>query len=174
MVTFCLLVSACGGGGGSGSAVATVTTGATPTTATTQEQDMLAFSTCMRTHGVASFPDPTRNANGSYGFSADLGRVRKLVRNAQNAFGTCEPLLAKSGILSAQNIGKFQQQMLAYARCMRSHDVPGFPDPNAGGRFGGRLKSLDRNTPAFQAAATACRPILSKAIAAFSIDGTSG
>lgn len=181
----CLLVSACGSGGGSHSSVARLSkpapAPATPTGASTtagtpsaQEKDLLAFSACMRKHGVTAFPDPTLNANGSYGFSGDIGQLRKLVRGAQKTFDTCEPLLAKSGILSAQNIGKFQQQILVYAKCMRSHGISDFPDPNASGRFGGQLKSLDRNTPAFQTASAACRPILSKAIGAFSVGGTSG
>jgi len=148
----------------------TSTTAGTPAA---QEHDLLAFSGCMRKHGVASFPDPTRNADGSYGFAADLGQLRKLVRSSQKALDSCEPLLAESGILSSANIGKFRQQMLAYATCMRSHGVADFPDPNANGRFGGQLKSL-RNTPAFQAAVTACRPVLSKAIGAFTVGGSGG
>jgi hypothetical protein len=174
----CLVASACGGSSGSAVASLTATTAATSTgasttagTAAAQEEDLLAFSRCMRTHGVAAFPDPTPNADGSYGFSADVGQLRKLVRGAQKAFDTCEPLLATSGILSAQNIEKFQQQMLAYAKCMRSHGVSAFPDPNATGRFAGQLKSLDRSTPAFQAAASACSPVLSKAVGAFTVGG---
>jgi hypothetical protein len=128
----------------------------------------------MRGHGVAAFPDPTRNADGSYGFAADLSQLRKLVRGAQKALDTCEPLLVKSGILSAQNIGKFQQQMLDYAKCMRSHGISSFPDPNANGRFAGQLKNIDHDTPAFQAAANACRTVLSKALGAFTIGGASG
>ena len=114
------------------------------------------------------------NADGSYGFAAGVGQLRKLVRGAQKAFDTCEPLLARSGILSAQNIGEFQPQMLFYSKCMRSHGISNSPDPNANGRFAGQLKSIDRNTPAFQDAAGACRPVLSNALGAFTIGGTSG
>jgi hypothetical protein len=175
---FCLVASACGGSSGSAVANLPATTAATSTGASTtaetpaaQERDLLAFSSCMRRHGVAAFPDPARNDNGSYGFSADVGQLRKLVRGAQKAFNTCAPLLATSGILSARNIEKFQQQMLTYARCMRNHGVSDFPDPNASGRFAGQLKSLDRTTPAFQAAAGTCRPVLSKALGAFTVGG---
>lgn len=182
VVAVCLVSSGCGGSGASVASIATTTTASstltgTSTTAGTpaaQAQDLLAFSGCMRKHGVASFPDPTRNADGSYGFAADLGQLRKLVRSSQKALNSCESLLAESGILSSANIGKFRQQMLAYATCMRSHGVADFPDPNANGRFGGQLKSLDRNTPAFQAAVTACRTVLSKAIGAFTVGGASG
>lgn len=185
MAALCLLASACGTGNGSGSAVANLdTTTAAPNASTgtstaetpaAAEQEMLAFSTCMRKHGVTTFPDPTRNADGSYGFTAgSVGTLRKLLHGAQTALDACQPLLVKSGILSAENISKFRQQMLAYARCMRSHGVSNFPDPNFNGRFGGQLKNLDRNSPNFQAATTACRPTLSKAIGAFTVAGASG
>jgi hypothetical protein len=182
VVCVCLVSSGCGGSSASVASIAT--TAAAPTTSTgtsttagtpaAQVQDLLAFSGCMRKHGVSSFPDPTRNADGSYGFAANLGQLRKLIRSSQNALTSCESLLAQSGILSSANIGKFRQQMLAYARCMRSHGVADFPDPNANGRFEGQLKSLDRNTPTFQAAVTACRAVLSKAIGAFTVGGVGG
>jgi hypothetical protein len=45
-------------------------------------------------------------------------------------------------------------QALAFARCMRSHGVPEFPDPGAS------LPShLDPRSPAFQAAQQACRQL---------------
>jgi hypothetical protein len=57
--------------------------------------------------------------------------------------------------------------MEAYAGCMRSHGVPGFPDPtpgpNGGGGFeirGGPGTGLDPNSPAFAAAQQACRSLL--------------
>ncbi len=43
------------------------------------------------------------------------------------AFTTREPLLSKTGITSAANIAQFQQDMLAFAKCMRSHGVSDFP-----------------------------------------------
>jgi hypothetical protein len=50
---------------------------------------------------------------------------------------------------------------LLYAQCMRSNGVPGFPDPDANGRFslshgeGG----VDQDDPTFRAAAEACRAL---------------
>lgn len=47
---------------------------------------------------------------------------------------------------------------LSLARCMRSHGVPNFPDPNSSGAI--RLDSgsgIDPASPAFQAAQKACR-----------------
>jgi hypothetical protein len=179
LAVLCVLAAGCGGGGGSsgagvariGSSSTTTATSTTPAGSTStraQEQGLLDFSRCMRTHGVADFPDPKLNANGTFGFS-DLTALRKLVRGDQQAFTTCEPVLARTGILSAGNIAQFEQQLLGFSKCMRSHGETQFPDPGAAGGFGGQLKNLDRNSPTFQAALTACRPELAAAFGAFSV-----
>ena len=50
------------------------------------------------------------------------------------------------------------QQALAYARCMRSHGVPNFPDPNSSGAFPKvTLQQLGVSSSQFQAATQACR-----------------
>ncbi|MBO0810085.1 MAG: hypothetical protein J2P32_17465, partial [Actinobacteria bacterium] len=38
-----------------------------------------------------------------------------------------------------------QSQMLAYARCMRSHGLPRFPDPDASGGFGDAGRNQQSN-----------------------------
>jgi hypothetical protein len=168
------LLAGCGGGSKGPPVADTGATAATPagtTSTASEEQALLDFSRCMRKHGVASFPDPRYESNGAYGF-ANLSELRQLVRGNQQALVTCEPIIARSGILSTQNIARFAAQMLVFARCMRSHGEAAFPDPNANGRFGGQLGSLDRNSPAFQTALTACRPELAAAIGVFSVGGS--
>jgi hypothetical protein len=51
-----------------------------------------------------------------------------------------------------------QEQALKYARCMRAHGVPGFPDPDANGQFRG-LGHEQRGNPKFSAAQQACRDL---------------
>jgi hypothetical protein len=51
-----------------------------------------------------------------------------------------------------------QEQALKYARCMRGNGVPGFPDPDPGGRFRG-VGHEQQNNPAFRAAQQACRAL---------------
>lgn len=48
---------------------------------------------------------------------------------------------------------------LAYAECMRSHGVPTFPDPSAGGGFV-IPAGIDSSSPAFQAAQTKCQKLM--------------
>ena len=58
---------------------------------------------------------------------------------------------------------------LAYASCVRSHGVPNFPDPKAGGNGGTQIQAtrghmsvngVPVNAPAFQAAQQACHSLL--------------
>lgn len=50
--------------------------------------------------------------------------------------------------------------MLAYARCVRAHGVPRFPDPNANGQLPASTKNLVSD-PHFTAANNACRHLIS-------------
>jgi hypothetical protein len=47
---------------------------------------------------------------------------------------------------------------LAYARCMRAHGMPDWPDPDANGNF--KPSSLDPNSAAYKAANNACKSLL--------------
>jgi hypothetical protein len=49
-----------------------------------------------------------------------------------------------------------RQHALAVARCMRSHGIPDFPDPNSSGTFT-NLSQLKESASQFDAAATTCR-----------------
>ncbi|HEY6275580.1 MAG TPA: hypothetical protein VIX86_04540 [Streptosporangiaceae bacterium] len=50
------------------------------------------------------------------------------------------------------------QEALAFAKCMRAHGVPNFPDPDSNGQFSGN--GIDRNSPQVQSAGNACRSLL--------------
>ncbi len=181
LAVLALLLSACGGSTGpsvaqmsstsetTGSAPAPSTSSG-PTTAQAQDLALLEFSRCMRQHGIQSFPDPQQNAAGTYGF-ANLAKLRQLVRGThkQDAYSTCQPDLVKAGIATPQNTAKFLADMLAFAKCMRSHGVSDFPDPNSNGRFGGQIKNLDPNSPTYEAAKTACQPYRVAARSIFTI-----
>ena len=53
-----LLAAGCGGGS-SPSGVASVASSTTSATTTPTQSGAVAYSNCMRTHGVPAFPDPT-------------------------------------------------------------------------------------------------------------------
>jgi hypothetical protein len=52
------------------------------------------------------------------------------------------------------------QQTLAYSRCMRSHGVPNFPDPDSSGNLPASTKQIGVSNPRFDAAQAACRHLL--------------
>jgi hypothetical protein len=51
------------------------------------------------------------------------------------------------------------QKALAYSRCMRSHGVPNFPDPNSSGEIP-KVSQQELSSPRFQAAEKACQNLL--------------
>jgi hypothetical protein len=52
------------------------------------------------------------------------------------------------------------QKAVAYAQCMRSHGVPGFPDPDSEGNFIIQGPKLGGSPGAYQSADRACRRLL--------------
>jgi hypothetical protein len=113
----------------------------------------IAFSQCMRTHGVPNFPDPQPGSNFSLsgpltGPAADT--------TSGKATLACEHLLPNG---SASDSGVSTQELdegVALAQCLRSHGEPAFPDPtvvNGGLSF----DFTGVNTSQFKAAVSACR-----------------
>jgi len=87
---------------------------------------LLAFGHCMRSNGVPNFPDPTTDAK--FPGAQQLGVSDSQYQAALNA---CRHLLPNGG--NGPNQGAMQQQMTAllpFARCMRSHGAPNWPDPS--------------------------------------------
>ena len=133
-------------------------TGAGPAHGSARQSE-LAFSRCMRAHGISDFPDPSSQGgialNGGPG--SDLNPSSPLFKAANNA---CKPLLPPQKALSPAQQAAARAQALAYARCMRAHGISDFPDPNAQGGIalspqpGG---DLEPNNPRFQAANQACQ-----------------
>jgi hypothetical protein len=118
----------------------------------------IAFSRCMRSHGVSNFPDP--NSSGAITFGSSDG-IDPSSPSFQSAQKTCQKLLPNGGAPSPAQQAKAQAAMLRYSACMRSHGVPKFPDPNfSGGGISIRINSkdgLDPQSPQFQSAQKACQ-----------------
>jgi hypothetical protein len=125
----------------------------------------LALATCMRAHGVPNYPDPTKGPGGE-GFSistspgSDTLTVDGITFSGpvfQAAEKTCKLFGGGSGppaISEGQKIAEFH-----FARCMRKHGVPNFPDPvfpAGGGIERPSVSGLNRDSPAFQHAAASC------------------
>jgi hypothetical protein len=123
----------------------------------------------MRKHGVPNFPDPDSKGRikVTSGVSKDGRKFGVDVNSPQfrKAQKACASLLPNGGRPSAQEQAKEIQQALAFAKCMRSHGVPTFPDPKTS-PDGGILQTIggkggaDPSSPQFKAAMQACRKLV--------------
>jgi hypothetical protein len=117
-----------------------------------------AYTTCMRSHGLADFPDPTTSPGGGVAFQINGGPGSDLNHNNPRfmaADKACRGSLPGGGQapapLSAQKIAA----EVTWARCMRSHGLPDFPDPTRQGAFDS--SKFEESSPAFQTASNACK-----------------
>jgi hypothetical protein len=143
-----LLAAGCGGSGRSPgvASLAPSTTAAASTTengaasatqsgATSSPQSQLvAYSQCMRSNGVANFPDP--QALGGGRFKLTIQRDAANNPRFHAASSACNHLLPKTGpVGQAETAQQYQRAQIAdalsFARCMRRHGLTRFPDPNA-------------------------------------------
>jgi len=106
----------------------------------------VAYSACIRSHGVPNYPDPN---SGDQLPKTDAQRLGVSSSQYQAAQQACQHLLPTGGSIQQQNYQCMSnsdcppalvQQMMAgdlkLARCMRSHGVLNFPDPTNGGSSG--------------------------------------
>jgi hypothetical protein len=112
----------------------------------------VAFSACMRSHGVPDFPDPKTASGGEILSIPDSDSPR-----FEAALKSCRKFLPDSGGSSPGQQAQEQAELLKFARCMRRHGVPDFPDPTvSGGRASFPPDGIDRGSPLFAAAKKAC------------------
>jgi len=133
IVAVALLAAGCGGGGAPGvaSVTSSTTTAATPAT----QNGLVAFSRCMRSHGLPNFPDPQLYAGGNVKLTVhQLGNGP----HVQSAMGACDYLIPTRGGAPPQTAQQRRTQIadeLSFASCMRSRGVDRFPDPTAQGEL---------------------------------------
>jgi hypothetical protein len=166
-----LLAAACGGSPGSqvaqlGSTTTTTQTSSSSTRAgSTGKNDPVAFSHCMRTHGVLNFPDP--NSSGAIP-KVSLQQLGVSSTQFQKAQSACQHLLPSSGQLSPAQIQKWMNALSNFARCVRSHGVRNWPDPLAESDpgepgtpgFPRDMPGVNQNSPQVESAMSACQHLL--------------
>jgi len=150
------LAAACGSGPASPGVAKAPSNTSTTTGSSSQSssyQSALAYTTCIRSHGVPNFPDPTPSG----GFNISSNPNDPQLQAAQQA---CQSLLPNGGNQTSGGSSTPQQQaqLLQYAQCMRAHKILNFPDPTGHGLSS--LKGIDMNSPQFQSASAACQPLL--------------
>ena len=162
MAGVALLTVACGGNSAStGSSGSPRAAGAT-SSATNQ----VAFAQCMRAHGIPNYPDPS-SVSGPVD-SSQLGVSDATYESARTTCNHMSPQPhANAGLTTAQE-QHVLGELLNVAKCMRSHGVSNFPDPNSAstiwGSGGGQIFTLpsgiDPSSPQFTSARNACKSLM--------------
>jgi hypothetical protein len=119
----------------------------------------LAYSRCMRSHGVPDFPDPkvSSNSGGSgvsmgVGTRGDLNPSNPAFKAASRACRSLQPGGGNPPPQSAQELATD----VKFADCMRSHGYPSFPDPDPKGVFN-LPSTINPNSAQFGSATSACQ-----------------
>jgi hypothetical protein len=163
-VALSLFAAACGESAGNGVAqvgsTPMTTSGVSPKPAGGPDA-LVAFAACMRKHGLANFPDPKADSSG-YHIAYSHDEIDERSPQFQSAEQACKKLLPSFGSPSAQEQAKQLQDAFTFARCIRSHGVPTFPDPKA--VSGGGIEMGEApNSPQFEIARKACAYLLPNA-----------
>lgn len=140
-----LLAVACSPSGSSGGSGGSPSAGGSSTSASA-----VAYSACMRNHGVPNYPDPGSNGQVSKG---DAQRFGVSVSQLQAAQRACQEVYPASSLAQCQGTGACslaaRQALLGrmrdFATCMRSHGIANWPDPtvDSQGRPGFRGPAAD-------------------------------
>jgi hypothetical protein len=159
-----LLAAACGGSPGSHVAQlgSTTTKRSTSSSAAAQQNGMLAFSRCIRSHGVPNFPDP--NSSGVLPKS-QVAQLTASNPQFPAAHRACEHLLPNGGQPTQAQVQQAWNDMRNFARCIRSHGVPNWPDPAPTSQQDQRPffhlpDSIDPNAPQITTTIRACQHVL--------------
>jgi hypothetical protein len=157
-----VLAAACGGSSPSSASG----TGDARAAAGTPGQSAFQYSACMRKHGVNNFPDPVVKSTAN-GTSVAIGINPSI--SGQPAFNTaqkaCQHILGKPGSGPDDNPAQRQartQALIAFARCLRGHGFPNFPDPDASGELSAQKieqAGINFHTPALLAAGKGCASV---------------
>jgi hypothetical protein len=156
-------VAACGGGPSTpGAGTGPAATAASPSA--DGSTGLLAYSSCMRSHGVPNFPDPASSGGIPKETGPQLGVSDSQLQAAQNA---CLHLIPPGQSLSGQPIqtitAQQQQYYLKAAACMRSHGITNFPEPvfqNGQVEFPLLSHLVDLNSPQFAQAYHVCDKLI--------------
>ena len=153
-MTAALLAAGC-------SSPSSTTPGSTPSAGSTVAQ-AVAYTQCMRSHGVPEYPEPDSSGQlQKIGSGQQVGVSDAQLTTASNA---CQSLWPYQALTPAQQ----QQELtddLKFAQCMRSHGVPTLPDPVATNGHVEFVISVSRDgfnpqSPQILAKARACQHVL--------------
>jgi len=171
VIGFAIATAACGGGSPQAgvASLGTTTTTAPPAaagaaTGSSSGGDLGEYATCMRSHGVLSFPS-SASFGSSGGIQDAKGQMAQISKREASsptftaAQRACAEYYGPPTTSPPQVSAQEMRKLLAVSRCMRAHGVPTFPDPSP---ITGELSApagIDRSSPQVVAALEACRSL---------------
>jgi hypothetical protein len=172
LATLGVLLAGCGGSSPTGGVAHlgshTQTTSSAATGAGGSEaspgSQAVAYAACMRSHGVANFPEPQISRHGNevsvkMAVPAGATTSNPKFKSAQQA---CGKLLPSGEATHQAAISPAEQaRYLKAAACIRAHGVPNLPDPTfSSGGVHLDHRGLDESSPTFKAAVRACESLI--------------
>lgn len=152
LIAVCLLAAGCGS--------TTPKNAASSNAAASQE---LAFSKCMRAHGVPEFPDPGASVNGPANSIGGIEIPNSIDMQSPAYLAAqhdCQGLF--SAVFSRQGrppvTASLKAALITHAQCMREHGVPNYQDPTFPASGGIKITDAGVNpqSPAYEHAAAVC------------------
>ena len=141
------------GVGSTTSSVAAPAVNSGGSTTASQLKAELGYSTCMRSHGLRTFPDP--RSQGGYSRTAVQAATQNVPRY-QAAETACRSIAISAGFVhTPAQIQQHVRQLTAEDECIRKHGMPNMPDPSSQG-FQTFPSGITPDSPVFQAAQKAC------------------
>lgn len=150
-------IAACGSSSPSTSSTSASSGSGTHLSYAQAQQALVNFAGCIRSHGVPGFPDPSSPRQFKSSFAGNEQSPA-----FQSAAKACQHLLPGGGAGGHAQAPPDRTQIaaeLAFARCLRSHGFPSFPDPSSTGELSYEMLTsagIDIHQPAVLRAADAC------------------
>lgn len=136
-------------------------------------EELYDWVDCMRGEGLDQMPDPVRDADGNLVITGDGFELVPPTGGPHEAkFGpysseemaaaseTCGlPPMTAPGVMSDEARQEQQDNLLAFAECLRENGVDDFPDPDFSD-MGRPFPGIDDSDPVVAAAQDTCEPVL--------------
>jgi hypothetical protein len=141
-----------------------VSSAAQPGSIASLERAALRYTGCMRTHGEPNMPDPSFNGQHA---TLDISPSSGVDPNSPQftaATNACKYLVSKGGPSPGPTITLVDQaDYLKASACMRSHGIPGFPDPvfqDNTVTFNAPGSAIDTHSSQYQGALSSCQKLI--------------
>jgi hypothetical protein len=117
----------------------------------------IAYSKCMRAHGITKFPNP--NSQGIISNLAKYGINPKESPKFKAAATACHKLASGSSA-KTRKAAPAPAAAMKFVACMRSHGLPKFPIPSSQGTVILTGTGYDPSSAVFRNAQAICKPLL--------------